>query len=63
MLGQTDAFDQLHRPASALCRIGDRHQCQFHVLKNRKTVDDVVILEDKRDVLLAVLLPVRLKIV
>ena len=57
------AGQQLHGAPPALAAVGDVHQGQLHILQDGIAFDNVVILKDERDVLLAVVLPVGLKIV
>ena len=58
-----NAFDELQCPLAAFVSGWDVHECQLHILKHCKAVNNVVVLENKRYVFFAVRLPVRLHIV
>ena len=60
---EANAADQLHRACAALGLVLNVHQSQLHVLKNREAFNYIIILEDKGDVFLAVVLPIGLHIV
>ena len=63
MTFQADAADQFHGPPTALLHVRDMHQGQFDIFQNSETVNDVIFLKYKADVLFSVFLPVGLRVV
>ena len=61
--GESDSLDKLKRALPSLLWRVDIRKRELYVLEHRKAINNVIVLEDERDVFLSVALPVALLIV